>query len=166
MAVSINTLLPDISDERTTMTIDQAAIDQAATVEPAKTVAPAATAHLQLAAAALEQAGDGIIAIDPSGTITLWNRHATKLFGYTAEQAIGRPVDIIIPTSLRAAHHRAFSAAMASGHLASDGRARRTKGITADGGKVYVTMTFAMIKGDDDATLGAVAVAREYVQES
>ena len=142
------------------MTIDQAEIDQAETVEPP------ATSHLQLAAAALEQAGDGIIAIDPSGTITLWNGHAAKLFGFTAEEAIGQPVDIIIPMSLRGAHHRAFGAAMTSGHLASDGRARRTKGTTADGGKVYVTMTFAMIKGDDDATLGAVAVAREYVQES
>lgn len=126
------------------------------------------TAHvdLQLAAAALDQAGDAIIAIDPDHTITLWNRHATQLFGFTAEQAIGQQVDIIIPENLREAHHRAADAAMARGSLASDGKARRTKALTADGGKTYVTMTFAMIKDAEDRTIGSVAVAREYVKES
>lgn len=120
----------------------------------------------RLAAAALEHAGDAIIAIDPQHTITLWNRHATTLFGFTAEQAIGQSVDIIIPENLREAHHRAADAAMERGRLASDGKARRTKALTADGGKTYVTMTFAMIKDDAGKTIGSVAVAREYVKES
>ncbi|WP_217634070.1 PAS domain-containing protein [Raineyella antarctica] len=119
-----------------------------------------------LAAAALDQAGDAIIAIDHAGTITLWNQKCTELFGFTAEQAIGEPVEIIIPENLRTAHEHGFGAAMESGHLASDGRARRTKGITADGGKVYVTMTFAVINDAEGTAIGAVAVAREYVKES
>lgn len=130
------------------------------------TIDQATTVDLQLAAAALEHAGDAIIAVDPSGTITLWNQMATRLFGFTAEQAVGQSVDIIIPENLREAHWHGFDAAMKAGHLASDGRARRTKGITADGGKVYVTMTFAVITGQDGETVGSVAVAREYVKES
>ncbi len=120
---------------------------------------------LSLAAAALDQAGDGIIAIDRDGIIRIWNQKCTELFGFTAEQALGQNVEIIIPPNLRDAHERGFNAAMESGHIASDGKARRTKGITADGGKVYVTMTFAVINGSDGAAVGAVAVAREYVRE-
>ncbi|WP_194793167.1 PAS domain S-box protein [Raineyella fluvialis] len=119
----------------------------------------------ELAAAALDQAGDGIIVIDPAGIIQLWNEQATALFGFTAEQAIGQNVEIIIPERLREAHEHGFDAAMATGHLASDGKPRRTRGVTADGGKVYVTMTFAVINGADGAAVGAVAVAREYVKE-
>ena len=58
-----------------------------------------------------------------------------------------------------------FFAAMESGHLASDGRARRTKSLTASGGTVYITMTFAVVQDDAGETIGSVAVAREWVRE-
>ncbi len=121
---------------------------------------------LDLSDAALEQAGDGIIVIDVDGIIRRWNHKSEELFGFTAEQAIGQTVEIIIPEKLRVAHEHGFTAAMASGHLASDGKPRRTRGVTADGGKVYVTMTFAVINAPDGTTVGAVAVAREYIRES
>lgn len=113
------------------------------------------------AALALEQAGDAIIAIDPSGEICVWNAHAARLFGRPATDAIGHDVHIIIPERLRDAHDVGFFAAMASGHLASDGRARRTKGLRADGSSVFVTMTFAVMTDAEGGALGAVAVARE-----
>lgn len=116
----------------------------------------------ELAAAALEAAGDGIIVIDTAGVIRGWNAHAARLFGFTPEQAIGQPVSIIIPERLREAHDRGFSAAMQAGRLASDGAARRTKGVTADGDTVYVTMTFAVISGPDGTAEGSVAVARRW----
>jgi PAS domain S-box-containing protein len=118
-----------------------------------------------LAARALQQAGDGIIVIDTAGIIRVWSDHCVALFGHTAEQAIGREVSMIIPERLRAAHDRGFSAAMACGHLASDGKPRRTKGVRSDGESVYVTMTFAVVTDDVGATIGSVAVAREYVRE-
>lgn len=54
---------------------------------------------------------------------------------------------------------------MSSGHLASDGRARRTKALTGDGATVYVTMTFAVINDESGRAVGSVAVAREWVAE-
>lgn len=114
------------------------------------------------AAAALDHAGDAIIAIDRTGTIRVWNQHAERLFGWTPAQAIGQDVKIMIPERLRAAHDHGFFTAMACHHLASDGHARRTKGLTASGGTVYVTMTFAVITGPDGTAIGSVAVAREW----
>lgn len=120
---------------------------------------------LAFKSAALDCANDGIIAIDKAGIIRVWNQFAEKLFGWTEHQAIGQDVKIIIPEHLRAAHDRGFHAAMETGHLRTDGSARRTKGITASGGTVYVTMTFAVVHDASGQTVGAVAVARRWDRE-
>jgi PAS domain S-box-containing protein len=130
--------------------------------------APASEGVLDIDAfkvAALDDAGDGIIVIDRQGIIRVWNAHCEKLFGWTADQVIGQDVKIMIPEYLRAAHDRGFFAAMESGHLRSDGSARRTKALTPTGGKVYVEMTFAVVKGGSDQAIGAVAVARHWDRE-
>lgn len=116
-------------------------------------------------AAAFDHANDALIAIDTEGIIRAWNHFAEKLFGWTADEVIGQDVKVMIPERLRAAHDRGFFAAMESGHLASDGRARRTKSLTASGGTVYVTMTFAVISDAEGAAIGAAAVAREWERE-
>lgn len=116
-------------------------------------------------AAAWDHANDALIAIDTDGIIRAWNHFAEKLFGWSAEDVIGQDVKIMIPERLRAAHDRGFFAAMEAGHLASDGRARRTKSLTKSGENVYVTMTFAVISDAAGAATGAVAVAREWVRE-
>ena len=129
------------------------------------TAQPISTQNLEFAAAAFEHAGDGLIAIDKQGDIVLWNEHCTKLFGFSADDAIGQSVEIIIPEKLRKAHWAGFDAAMASGQLASDGKARRTKALTADGGVTYAAMTFAVVKNEQGETIGSVAVCREWVRE-
>lgn len=109
---------------------------------------------------ALDCATDAIIVIDEGGLVRAWNRAAVDLFGYTKEYAVGRDVDFMIPPRLREGHHRGFSSAMERGALASDGAARRTKSLRADGGSVYIDMTFAMLLDDEGSAIGAVAVAR------
>ena len=54
--------------------------------------------------AIVEQAQEGIIFIDCDNLVRLWNRGAEKLFGYTAEEALGRSIDIIIPERFRQGH--------------------------------------------------------------
>ncbi|TBT85060.1 PAS domain S-box protein [Propioniciclava sinopodophylli] len=113
-------------------------------------------------AAAWDYANDALIAIDTDGIIRAWNLFAEKLFGWSAEDVIGQDVKIMTPERLRAAHDRGFFAAMESGHLASDGRARRTKSCE----NIYVTMTFAVISDASGAAIGAAAVAREWERDA
>lgn len=119
-----------------------------------------ATLSGELAGWAMDSANDPIIVIDRDGIVRGWNRACETLFGWSQADAIGRDVDFMIPPKLREAHHRGFNAAIARGALASDGSARRTRSLCADGSSVYIDMTFAMLTDPDGVVHGAVAVAR------
>jgi PAS domain S-box-containing protein len=111
-------------------------------------------------AAILEQAADAIIFADREGRIRLWNRGAERLFGFTAEQALGQSLDLIIPERLRARHWAGFDAAIASGATKHQGAPTRTKGLCRSGEPLYVEMTFAVVSEPGTGAVGSVAVAR------
>ena len=69
----------------------------------------------RLAERVLDQVADAIICTDRSGAIIRWNQASAALFGYSAEEVLGRSVELIIPEHLRAAHWSSFDAAMAKG---------------------------------------------------
>jgi PAS domain S-box-containing protein len=119
----------------------------------------------RLAERILDQAADAVIATDRSGAITRWNRASTALFGFSAEEALGQSVDLIIPEHLRAPHWSGFDAAMAKGATRLQGRPTLTRALHKSGRRLYVEMSFALVKGERDSDLlGAVAVARDVTE--
>ena len=118
-----------------------------------------------LAEAILEQIADAVIFADATGTIRRWNHAAVALFGYSAAEALGQNLDLIIPEHLRAAHWRGFEAAMTDGVMKLQGRPTLTRATHQTGRKLYVEMTFALVKGQaGGAAHGAVAVARDVTR--
>ena len=114
-----------------------------------------------LARLILEQTADAVIYADAAGTIVLWNAAAAALFGYSAAEAVGQSLNLIIPEHLQKAHWRAFEAAMTSGVLRLQGRPTLTRAKHQSGAKLYVEMTFALVKQAEGGARGAVAVARD-----
>ena len=117
-----------------------------------------------LARSILEQIADAVIFADTTGTIVLWNDAAAALFGYSAAEALGQNLDLIIPEDLQARHWRGFTAAMTSGVLSLQGRPTLTRAKHQSGRKLYVEMTFALVKQAGGAAQGAVAVARDVTE--
>jgi len=118
-----------------------------------------------LAESILEQIADAVIYADDTGTIMRWNHAAAALFGYSAAEALGQNLDLIIPEHLRAAHWRGFEAAMTNGAMKLQGRPTVTRATHQTGRKLYVEMTFALVKGQAGGPArGAVAVARDVTE--
>lgn len=60
----------------------------------------------------VDQRSDALIFSDIKGSIQRWNAAATSIFGYSASEALGQSLDLIIPEKLRLAHWRGFNEAI------------------------------------------------------
>ena len=118
----------------------------------------------QLGELIVEQTADAIIYSNRQGVIERWNAAAAAMFGYTAREALGRSLDLIIPEHLRVAHWRGFEAAMASGTTRLHGRPTLTRALHKSGSRLYVEMSFALVADAAGATLGSVAMARDVTE--
>jgi PAS domain S-box-containing protein len=120
-----------------------------------------------LAESILASIADAVIYADDAGTIRRWNRAAADVFGYSAAEALGQSLDLIIPEHLRAAHWRGFEAAMTHGVMKLQGRPTLTRATHQTGRRLYVEMTFALVQGQaGGAARGAVAVARDVTERT
>ena len=124
----------------------------------------AATTRDALAELILEQIAEAVIYANGQGEIERWNAGACAVFGFSTEEALGRSLDLIIPERLRAAHWRAFGAAMESGKLRLSGRPTLTRGSHKNGRKLYVEMSFALVRDAAGRSIGSVAVARDVTE--
>ena len=86
----------------------------------------------KLAEQILDQVGDALICADHTGAIIRWNRACTVLFGFSAEEALGQSLELIIPDHLRAAHWSGFDAAMTKGALKLQGPTDAYPGIAQE----------------------------------
>ncbi|MDE1943230.1 MAG: PAS domain S-box protein [Betaproteobacteria bacterium] len=108
----------------------------------------------------MEQAPDAMIYADRAGKIRFWNRAAETLFGWASDEALGQSLDLIIPERLRAAHWAGYDQAVSSGAMHHAGRAMTTRSVHSNGSKLYVELSFALLKDDSGQVLGALAIGR------
>lgn len=113
----------------------------------------------------VEQMAEALIYANRDGTIERWNAAAATIFGFSAEEAIGQNLDLIVPEHLRKAHWRGFEAAMSSGKTRLNGRATMTRGTHKTGQKLYLEMSFGMVRAADGTAIGSVAVARDVTEK-
>jgi PAS domain S-box-containing protein len=119
------------------------------------------SAEPSLFQAIVEQTSDAVIFADADGAIRVWNRGAEALFGFTADEVIGRSLDVIIPERFRRAHWEGFHRAIESGRTRAGEPVRITRSVHKLGHPLYVEISFALVKQASGAVLGAVAVGRD-----
>src|SRR5262249_777747 len=110
-----------------------------------------------LLAAIVESSDDAIVSKTLDGTITSWNRAAERMFGYTAEEAIGRSITLIIPASGRWEEAVIVSQIRRGERIDHFETARVRKG----GGVVYVSLTISPIRDSMGRVIGASKIVRD-----
>jgi len=114
--------------------------------------------------ALVEQIPDAVIFADREGIVRIWNDGAVAVFGYTAAEMLGRGLDAIIPEDLRQRHNQGYDRAVASGHTRLGNRVMTTRSIHKNGNKLYVDLSFAVVRDESGLAVGALAIGRNATE--
>ena len=111
----------------------------------------------RILAALVESSEDAIIAKDLDGTILAWNASAERMYGYTAQEMIGRNIGEIIPSD------RPDELTDILRRLARGERVQHfeTVRVAKDGRRVEISLTVSPIKNASGAVVGASTIARD-----
>jgi PAS domain S-box-containing protein len=111
-------------------------------------------------AAIVEWSDDAIVSTDLESTITSWNRAATVLFGYPADEAIGHPIHILIPPERHAEEREVMEKVRRGETVLHFETIRRRR----DGSAVEVSLTVSPIRDQQGQVVGASKIARDITQ--
>jgi two-component system cell cycle sensor histidine kinase/response regulator CckA len=111
-------------------------------------------------AAVVESSYDGIFGITPNGIILTWNLGAERIFGYSAEEAVGQSILFLSPPNLPTESIKLLE------KLAGVDAAQRFESTRAkkDGTHVQVALTFSPIKNSNGEVVGVSGVARDITE--
>lgn len=105
---------------------------------------------------------DAIVYADAEGVIRVWNRGATRVFGFAEAEAVGRSLDIIIPENLRERHWQGYRATMQTGQSRyGDGQILSVPAVRKDGTRVSVEFTIVPFSDDAGRMIGIAAIMRD-----
>ena len=109
----------------------------------------------------IRAAGDAMIAADQDGKIILWNPAAERMFGFSAEEALGRTLDLIIPERYRDRHWSGFQTVMASGESRYGSELLRVPALHRNGASLSIAFTVALLKSVDGRVEAIAAIVRD-----
>ncbi len=118
------------------------------------------TVELRRQAAIIEFSDDGIIGKDLQGIITSWNPGATRLFGYAAEEALGKSITILIPPD-RLSEEPIILTRIARGEMTQHFETVR---LAKDGRRIDVSVTISPIRDRTGTIVGASKIARDITE--
>ncbi len=117
------------------------------------------TALLRLAAI-VESSDDAIVSKDLNGIISSWNKGAERILGYTAAEAVGQPVTILIPLDRQDEETGILDRIRRGERIEHFETVRRRK----DGSLINVSLTVSPIKNEKGEVIGASKIARDITQ--
>jgi PAS domain S-box-containing protein len=116
----------------------------------------------RLAEAILGSASDAVIAADVEGVITFWNPGAVRIFGFAADEALGRPLDLIIPERLRERHWNGYRRVMDSGQTRyGEGELLAVPALTKGGARLSIEFTIVLLRDEQGRIEGIAALVRD-----
>ena len=124
---------------------------------PADSPQDAKAAPQELLAAIVESSDDAIISKTLEGVITSWNAGAERIFGYTAEEAIGKHISLLIPEERLAEETEILARVRRGERIEHIDTVRRAK----DGRLIDISLTVSPVRDLSGTVVGASKVARD-----
>ena len=112
----------------------------------------------------LTLAPDAIMFADRDGIIRLWNQGAERIFGCSAEQAIGQSLDLIIPEKLRERHWEGYHKTMATGETRYGTEMLAVPALHQNGSRMSTEFSIVLMQDDDGKPLGVAAIMRDITE--
>lgn len=108
-------------------------------------------------ASIVESSNDAIVSKNLDGIILSWNKAAEQVFGFTAKEAVGQPITIVIPKD-RLNEEREILTRIRRGELVDHFETIRQR---KDGHLIHISLTVSPVKDTDGRIIGASKVARD-----
>lgn len=100
---------------------------------------------------------DGLVIADGEGTIRFWNDAATRIFGWSAAEAVGESLDLIIPERLRDRHWAGYLRVMETGETRYGATLLEVPALHRDGRPLSIAFTVTLLRHPGSGTPFAIA---------
>lgn len=117
--------------------------------------------HEELCRNIIEGTQEAIIFADQEGLIQLWNAGAEAIFGFSAAEAIGRSLDLIIPDRQRARHWEGYRNVMATGVTRYGQEVLAVPAVRKDGTRISLEFTVVLLREGTGELAGIAALMRD-----
>jgi PAS domain S-box-containing protein len=117
--------------------------------------------RLRSVAAIVESSDDAIVSKNLDGVIANWNEAAERIFGYSAEEAIGQTITIVIPKERLHEEHEILTRIRRGERIDHFETVRRRK----DGSLIDISLTVSPVKNEEGKIVGASKIARDITEQ-
>ena len=113
----------------------------------------------------IHEGPDAIIYADSCGLIRFWNQGAERIFGYSAKEAVGSSLDLIMPENLRQRHWEAYRQTMRTGKTRyGDGDVLAVPALAKGGRRLSIEFSIFPYRHADGSWLGVGAILRDVTK--
>ena len=112
----------------------------------------------------IANAGDAVVVAGRDGKIVLWNEAATRIFGFSEEEALAATLDLIIPERLRNRHWEGYDKTMETAYTKYGADLLRVPALHKAGTPLSIAFTVSLLQDENGQVTGISAVIRDDTQ--
>ena len=112
----------------------------------------------------IENTADAILVADRQGLIRYWNIGAERMFGYSAAEAVGQSLDLIIPENLRARHWQGYFRVMETGWTKYLTERLSSPGARKDGSRLSLEFSMVLLRDEQGGVEGCATIMRDVTE--
>jgi PAS domain S-box-containing protein len=112
----------------------------------------------------VEDSRVAVIYGDVAGLMRLWNKGAEEIFGWTAEEALGQSMDLIIPEKHRTAHWEGYYRVMKTGVTKYGRSVLAVPALTKDGRRLSIEFNVVLLKSPNGGVGGIAAILQDVTE--